>query len=345
MKAVVFHEHGGLDVLRYEDAPDPETGYDDVLIRVEASSCNYNDIWARRGLPGMKFEMPHISGSDVAGEVVEVGKGVKNIEVGQKVLSHPALSCRTCEACTSGHEYFCRRFKIWGFQTGPYDGAHAELARLPESNVIPMPANLNFEEAAAVPLVLLTAYHMLVTRAQLKASEDVLIWGASSGIGHIGIQIAKVLGARVIAVAGTDGKCDKAQALGADAVINYNSQDVVTEVRRFTGKKGVDVVFEHTGKATWERSIASMAWGGRLVTCGNTTGYDAVTDLRFLFNKQLSILGSHQGSKAELLRGLRWVEEGKVRPVVDRTFPLVDGAKAQETMERGEHFGKIILRP
>ena len=345
MKAVVFHEHGGLDVLKYEDAPDPTLSPKDVLIRVKASSCNFNDIWARRGLPGMKFDLPHISGSDGAGEVVEVGSAVTEVQAGQKVLTHPAISCRTCEACTSGHEYFCRKFRIWGFQTGPYDGGHAELARLPETNVIPIPTNLTFEEAAAIPLVLLTAYHMLVTRAQLKAGEDVLLWGASSGVGHIGLQIAKILGARVIAVAGTDEKCNKARDLGADEVINYNTQDVVKEVRQLTNKKGVEVVFEHTGQTTWERSVASMAWGGRLVICGNTTGHEAKTDLRFLFNKQLSLLGSHQGNKAELLKGLKWVESGKIKPVIDSTYPLKDIVRAQEKMEMGRHFGKIVLKP
>ena len=208
-----------------------------------------------------------------------------------------------------------------------------------------MPSNFNFEQAAAIPLVLLTAYHMLITRAQLKAGEDVLIWGASSGVGHIGIQIAKQIGARVIAVAGSDPKCMKAVGLGADDVINYKTQDVLAEVKRLTNKKGVEVVFEHTGQSTWERSVASLAWGGRLVTCGNTTGHEAKTDLRFLFNKQLSLLGSHQGTKAELIRGLKWVEAGKVKPVIDRVFPLKDAAKAQEAMERGQHFGKIVLKP
>ena len=345
MKAVVFHEHGGPEVLKYEDAPEPELGPKDVLIRVKAASCNYNDIWARKGLPGMRFDLPHISGSDVAGEVVDMGPGVRTVEKGQRVLAHPALSCRTCEACTSGQEYFCRQFKIWGFQTGPYDGGYAELARLPEPNVIPVPSNLSFEQAGAIPLVLLTAYHMLVTRAQLRAGEDVLVWGASSGVGHVAVQIAKLMGARVIAVAGTDTKCMKALGLGADDAVNYKTQDVVSEVKRLTNKKGVEVVFEHTGQATWERSISSMAWGGRLVICGNTTGFEAKTDLRFLFNKQLSLLGSHQGTKAELLKGLRWVEAGKVKPVIDRTYPLRDAAKAQQAMEAGQHFGKIVLKP
>lgn len=345
MKAIVFHEHGGLDVLRYEDVPEPKIGPNDILIRVRASGCNYNDIWARQGIPGMKFDLPHISGSDAAGEVVQVGDAVATLKVGQKVLVHPPISCRMCEVCTSGHEYFCRSFKIWGFQTGPLDGGHAEYARIPEANAIPMPENLTFEEAASIPLVLLTAWHMLVTRAQIKAGEDVLIWGAGSGVGSVGIQVAKLFGARVIAVAGSDEKLEKAKELGADEVINHRSQDVVAEVRRLTSKKGVEVVFEHVGRATWERSIASMAWGGRLVICGNTTGYEAKTDLRFLFNKQLSLLGSHQGNKAELLRALKFVENGRIRPVIDRVLPLREAAHAQRLMEERAQFGKIVLVP
>ena len=334
-----------MSVLKYEDAPDPKIGPKDVLVRVRAIGTNYNDIWARRGLVGMKFDLPHISGSDVAGEVAEVGSAVTSVKVGDQVVSHPSLSCRICEACTSGHEYFCRQFKIWGFQTGPYDGGYAELARLPEANVLPKPTNLNWEEAASLPLALLTVWHMLDTRAKLKAGEDVLLWGASSGIGVVGIQVAKLFGARVIAVAGTDEKCKKALALGADDAVNYRAQDVVQEVRRITNRKGVDVVFEHTGALTWERSIASMAWGARLVICGNTTGHDAKTDLRFLFNKQLNLLGSHQGNKAELVRGMREVQAGRIKPVIDSVIPLKDAKLAHEKIEAGDHFGKIVLVP
>jgi NADPH:quinone reductase-like Zn-dependent oxidoreductase len=345
MKASVFHEHGGPDVLRYEDVPEPTPGPRDVVIQVKASGCNYNDLWARQGLAGMKFDLPHISGSDAAGVVTQVGSEVTSVKVGQAVVVHPAISCRICEACTRGQEYFCRHFKIWGFQTGPLDGSHAEYARIPEANAIPKPANLSWEEAASIPLVLLTAWHMLVTRARLLPGDDVLVWGAGSGVGSVAIQIGKLIGARVIAVAGTDAKCEKARALGADHVINHRSQDVLAEVRKFTNKKGVEVVFEHVGQATWERSVAALAWGGRLVICGNTTGFDARTDLRFLFNKQLSLLGSHQGSKAELLDGLRLVEAGRIRPVVDRVLPLQDAAEAQRLMEGRAQFGKLVLVP
>lgn len=345
MKASVFAQHGGPEVLKYEEVPDPKPGPREAVIKVKASGCNYNDLWARQGLPGMKFDLPHISGSDAAGIVTEVGSEVTSVKVGQEVVVHPSMSCRICAACTSGHEYFCRFFKIWGFQTGPLDGAHAELARLPEANLVAKPAKLSWEEAASIPLVLLTAWHMLVTRAKLAPGEDLLVWGAGSGIGVMAVQIGKLMGARVIATAGTDAKCEKAKALGADHVINHSTQDVVAEIRKITNKKGVEVVFEHVGEATWEKSIAAMNWGGRLVICGNTTGYNARTDLRFLFNKQLSLLGSHQGSKAELLDAMKLVEAGKIKAVVDRAIPLKDAAEAQRLMESRAQFGKLVLVP
>ncbi len=345
MKAVVFHEHGDPDVLKYEDVPDPKVGFGEVLVKIRASGCNYNDIWARRGMPGMKVIFPHIAGSDFAGEVAEVGPGAGGVQVGDKVVLHPGLSCRKCEQCTSGREYFCRSFKIYGFETGPLDGAHAEYAKVPDVNLIPMPSRLSFEEAASVPLVFLTAWHMLVTRAGLTSTDDVLVLGAGSGVGSAAVQIAKLFGARVIATAGDERKLQRAKELGADEVINHSSQDIVAETKRLTGKRGVSLVFEHVGKATWEKSILSMAYGGRLVTCGATTGHDATTDLRHVFWKQLSILGSHQGSKAETVKIMNLVQAGKLRPVVDRVMPLREAAEAQRLMERREHFGKIVLTP
>ncbi len=345
MKAVTFHEHGDISVLRYEDIPVPKIAADEVLVKMRAIGTNRNDLWAREGLPGVRFDLPHISGSDLAGDVVAVGNVVRNAKVGDAVLIHPGISCRTCAACTSGHEYFCRQFKIYGFQTGPLDGAYAEYAKLPAVNVIPKPENLSYEEAAGIGLALLTVWHMLVTRANLRAGEDILIWGAGSGIGVVGIQLAKVLGARVIATAGTDEKVKRACELGADVGINHHEDDVVKVVRDLTKRKGVEVVFEHVGQATWERSVQAMAWGGRLVICGNTTGWEGKTDLRFLFNKQLSILGSHQGSKAELMEALEFVKRGQIRSIVDSVVPLCDATRAHEMMYQGNHFGKIVLVP
>ncbi len=345
MKAVLFREHGGPDVLRYEDVDDPTIGPTDVLLRVKGIGCNYNDIWARLGLPGVKFDLPHISGSDAAGEVVAVGPAVRDVKVGDDIMVHPSLACRQCEACTSGREYFCRSFKIWGFQTGPNDGAYAEIARIPAANAVPKPKRLSWEEAASMSLVLLTSWHMLVTRARIQPGQDVLVWGATSGIGVVAIQIAKLFNARVLAVAGTVEKLDVARSLGADEVINYKEQDVAAEVRRLTNKRGVDIVFEHTGSETWPTSVRSLTWGGTLVTCGNTTGHEAVTDLRFLFNKQLNLLGCHQGSKAELLEAMRFVESGRIRPVVGAALPLRDAAHAQTMMETGQKIGKLVLVP
>lgn len=345
MKAIVFYKHGSTDVLKYEDVPVPSVGPHEVLVKVRAAGCNYNDIWARRGMPGMKIIFPHIPGSDLAGEVSEVGTDVVGLQVGDKVVLHPGLSCRTCEYCANGQEYFCKSFKIYGFQTGPLQGSHGEYAKVPAVNLLPMPSRLSFEEAASVPLVFLTAWHMLVTRGRVRGGEDVLVLGAGSGVGSAAVQIAKVFGARVIATAGSDEKLKKAKELGADELINHRTQDIAAEVKRITQKRGVDLIFEHVGKATWEKSILSLAYGGRIVICGATTGYDALTDLRHVFWKQLSILGSHQGNKAETVKVLSLIQAGKLRPVVDRVLPLREAAKAQLLMEQGEHFGKIVLTP
>lgn len=345
MKAVVYHEHGGPEVVRYEDVPDPTIKATEVLVRVRASACNYNDIWARQGMPAVRIPFPHLPGSDLSGEVAEVGSEVTTAQVGQKVILHPGVSCRTCESCTSGHEYLCRSYKVYGFQTGPLQGAHAEYAVVPEANVVPMPPNLTFEEAAAVPLVFLTAWHMLVTRSQMKAGDDVLIWGAGGGLGTAAIQVVKVFGARAIAVAGTDEKLKMAEELGADDKINHSTQDVVAEVRRLTNRKGADIVFEHVGQDTWERSILAAAWGGKVVTCGSTTGHEAKTDLRHLFNRHLNLVGSHMGTKAELLQVMKFVERGQLKPVIQAVLPQKETAKAQQMMENRAHFGKIVLVP
>ncbi len=345
MKAVVFHEHGDASVLKYEDVPVPEIGPNDVLIEVKAIGVNRNDLWSREGLPGMKFDLPHIPGSDAAGIVTRVGDAVTSPKVGDEVMVHTSISCRSCAQCTSGHEYFCREFKIWGFQTGPLDGAYAEYARLPYFNLVPKPQNLTWEEAASLPLSLLTVWHMLVTRAGLQPGEDLLVWGAGSSIGTLAIQVGRLIGARILATAGSEDKLRRARELGADATVNHKTDDVLAAVRQFTNKKGVDVVFEHVGEATWERSIRSMAWGGRLVICGNTTGFNANTDLRFLVNKQLNLLGSHQGSKAELLEALEFVKRGQIKPVISHVLPLREAARAHEQMYSGDHFGKIMLVP
>ncbi len=342
MKAIIFTEHGGPGVLRYAEVPEPKISPTDVLVRVRACALNHLDLWERRGLPGITFPMPHISGSDIAGEIAQVGAVVTRVKVGQRVLLSPGVSCGQCAACSAGRDNQCRRYTLLGYML---DGGCAEYVKAPEVNAIPIPGDLSFEEAAAVPLVFLTAWHMLIGRAEVRPGEDVLVLGAGSGVGSAAIQIAKLTGARVIATAGSDAKLVKARELGADEVINHESQNIVDEVKRITGKRGVDVVVEHVGTATWKSSVASLAVGGRLVTCGATTGYAAEIDLRVLFAKQISLLGSYMGSRGELYDVLKLIGDRKLKAVIDRVMPLAECARAHELMERREQFGKIVLKP
>ena len=341
MKAIVFEQHGPPNVLKFIDVPQPVIKPNEVLVRVKACALNHLDLWVRQGLPGVSFPLPHIPGSDVAGEIAQVGSDVTSVRVGQKVVLAPGVTCGKCPACVSGLDNRCRHFTNLGYMI---DGGCAEFVRVPEVNCLPYPENLSFEEAAAVPLVFQTAWHMLVGRAQLQPGEDVLILGASSGVGSAAIQIAKFFGARVITTAGTDEKLQKAKQLGADHGINHKSQKIREEVRRITNKRGVDVVFEHVGTATWDESIASLAPSGRLVTCGATTGFDAKIDLRFLFSRQLSLLGSYMGTKSELHTVLKLVAAGRLEPIVDRIFPLAEAAAAHAYLESSSQFGKVVLR-
>ena len=340
MKAIVIPRHGGPDVLEYTDVPQPEPGPSDVLVRVRACALNHLDLWSRRGLPRIQFPLPLIPGSDIAGEIVRAGAEATRVRLGDKVVLSPGVGCGQCQACSAGNDNQCRRYTLLGYMR---NGGCAEYVVAPEVNALPMPEGLSFEEAAAVPLVFLTAWHMLITRAQLKPGEDVLVLGAGSGIGSAAIQIAKLTGARVIATAGSPAKFDKARALGADEMIQHGQQDVTEEVRRLTGRRGVDVVFEHVGQATWEQSVKSLATGGRLVTCGATTGAAAQTDLRLLFARQLSLLGSYVGSRGELFHVLKLVAEKKLRPVVDCVLPLAEARAAHERLEKREQFGKVVL--
>jgi NADPH:quinone reductase-like Zn-dependent oxidoreductase len=341
MKAVRFHEHGGSDCLLYEDVPDPVAGPGEIIVRVKACSLNYLDLWERRGLPGVTFPLPHISGSDVAGIVESVGAGVKHVKAGDPTLVNPGLSCMHCEACYGGNDNHCREYSVLGYFT---EGGYAERVRVPAFNALPFPKNLSFTEAAAVPLVFLTAWHMLVSRCGLQTGEDVLILGAGSGVGSAAIQIAKLFHARIITTVGSEEKVEKALALGADHVLVHARQKIREEVRKITGKRGVDIVFEHVGAATWEDSLNCLARHGRLVICGATTGFDVRLDLRHLFAKELNLMGSYMGSKHELLQVLKLVEAGLLRPVVSEILPLEAAARAQDRMENRKHFGKIILQ-
>jgi NADPH:quinone reductase-like Zn-dependent oxidoreductase len=340
MKAVRIHEFGGPEVLRYEDVPDPEPRRDQVLIRVKAVAMNHLDLWVRNGLPGIK--LPHIPGSDVAGEVVEVGEYVTGVKSGQRVLIAPMHFCNHCPQCLAGRQNMCREFTVLG---NAVDGGDCELIAVPEANVIPIPETLDFIQAASVPLVFVTAFHMLTGRASVRPGNKVLVLGANSGVGIAAIQVAKLFQATVITTAGTEEKMAKAKRLGADYVIDHYKQSISDEVRKLTGREGVDIVVEHVGPATWEHSLKSLKPGGTLVTCGATTGPQVGMDLRFVFSRQLSILGSYMGTMSELLEVLRHVFSGKLKPVVDKVFALKEIRAAHEYMENSEMFGKILLTP
>jgi NADPH:quinone reductase-like Zn-dependent oxidoreductase len=315
VKAIRIHEDGGPEVLRYEDAPDPEPGPDDVLIHLRAASLNHLDVWVRRGLPSVP--KPRILGAD--------GAGVD--DSGRRVLINPGVEHGD-------------RITVIGEHT---DGTHAELIAIPASNVYPIPEGLSFEEAAAFPLVFETVYRMLVTRAGLKESEWVLAWGAGSGIGSATLVIAKALGAHVVATSSSDQKLERAKKLGADAVVNYATDDVVTVVKEATGGPGVDVVVEHVGEATWQTSLQAVRAHGRIAVCGATTGPNPKAALHRIWWKQLTILGSSMGTKADFEGAYELVASGRAKPVVDSVFPLAEARAAHERMESGEQFGKIIL--
>ncbi|MBV9340712.1 MAG: zinc-binding dehydrogenase [Acidobacteria bacterium] len=338
MKAVRIQEFGGPEILRYEDVPDPEPRKDQVLVNVRACALNHLDVWVRKGLPGVK--LPHILGSDIAGEVAAVGEYVSGFHVGQRVLVAPMHFCNRCSKCSAGLQNQCREFTVLG---NLVDGGNCEFMALPAVNIIPLPDGLEFTEAASVPLVFLTAWHMLVGRAGIRPGQRVLVLGANSGVGIAAIQIAKLFQCTVIATAGDEAKMAKAQALGADHVINHYRQRISEQVRSITGGEQVDIVMEHVGQATWDESLRCLKPAGTLVTCGATTGPQAKLDLRFLYSRQLSILGSYMGTMGELHDVLAHVFGGRLKPVVDRAFGLSEAREAHEHMEGSKMFGKIVL--
>ena len=340
MKAVRIHEFGGAEVLRYEDVADPKPRKDHVLVRVKACAMNHLDLWVRKGLPGVN--LPHILGSDIAGEVVECGEYVSGFKAGQRVLLAPMHFCNRCAKCTSGLQNQCAEFTVLGNRV---DGGNCQLIAVPAVNVIPIPDTMDFNQAASVPLVFLTAWHMLVGRAQLRLGQTVLVLGASSGVGIAAIQIAKMFHCRVITTAGDEAKLAKARALGADHGIDHYKQKISDEVRKLTAKEGVDVVVEHVGAATWEESMKCLKPAGTVVTCGATTGANVNMELRFVYSRQLSVLGSYMGTMGELHEVLQHVFAGRLKAVVDRAFPLQEIRAAHEHMEKSQMFGKIVLNP
>jgi NADPH:quinone reductase-like Zn-dependent oxidoreductase len=356
MKGVVYEEYTPDDdfakILRVKDLDDPRPKADEVVFQVKAAALNYNDIWGMRGSP-VPVPLPHISGSDAAGEVIAVGEDVKNIRVGDRVVSHSNMSCRVCKACTGGREFDCARRTIWGFQTGPVWGAYCEVTHLPEVNVSKIPDSVSFDEAAAASMTLLTSWHMLVGRARIIPGQTVLIMGGGSGVGSFGIQIAKLYNCDVIATASPDklGKCIE---LGADYAVDHRKDDWHKEVRAITKKiakekgeqPGIDISFDHIGQTHWNKQLTLLKYGATLVSCGATTGYDAKTDLRHIFFKGTNILGSTQGTKAELDQGLYWMGKGKIRSIIDSIHTFGEAAQAHTKMLTGKGlFGKILLKP
>ncbi len=340
MKSVFINQHGDESVLQYGDLPEPVAGPGKILVEIKACALNHLDLWVRGGLPALKLTMPHILGSDMSGVIAEIGAGISHLTVGQKVIISPGVSCGYCEHCLSGSDNNCREYGVLGEHR---HGGYAQFIAVPAQNLVPKPPNLNFSEAASFPLTFLTAWHMLVANCQIRPGDWVLILAAGSGVGVAAIQIAKLHNATVIAAAGSESKLEKARALGADFLINYEKQNFREEVRQLTNKRGADIIFEHVGEKTWDDSIKSLANGGRIVTCGATTGYRAVTDLRYLFSRNLQIFGNIIGSKSELLRIAEFFKTGKFRPVIDRVLPLTEAREAHRILANREQFGKVVL--
>jgi NADPH:quinone reductase-like Zn-dependent oxidoreductase len=342
MKAVVFHAHGGPEVLRYEEAPDPKPGAGEILIEVHATSINHIDIFLRRGMPGVKVPLPKIAGCDAAGIVKEVGTGVTEPRVGDRVTINPGISCGHCEFCAAGFGSECTTYQMVGEHI---QGAYAQLLKVPAHVAIRIPDALSFEDAAAAPLVFLTAWSMLIGKGKIQAGEDVLILGAGAGVGTAAIQIAKLSGCRVIATASSDVKLDRAKALGADILINYRKEEFDKRIRDITARRGVDVVVDYIGNDTWVQSLRSARKGGRILTCGATTGFAPQTDLRHIFYRQVQVLGSTMGSHREFLDVMKCIFRGQLKPVIDRVLPLSDARLGHELIEKREVFGKIVLKP
>jgi len=341
MKAVRFHAHGGPEVLKLEEIPEPRIAQNQVLVRIKSCALNHLDLWLRKGLPGVKGPLPHIPGCDIAGEVAAVGELCTRVKVGEPVVISPGISCGQCARCLEGRDNLCPSYQIIGGYG--LDGGYADLIAVPEVNVLPLPKGLDFIRAAAFPLTFLTAWNMLVTLGNVRPGQTVLVMGAGSGVGVAALQIAKLFGATVIATASTGEKLAKAQNLGADHGINYRDQSIGQEVKRVTERRGVDIVFEHVGGETWKELIPILAADGTLVTCGATSGPIAETDIRYLFMRQLRIQGAYMGRKADLLTIVSLVEAGKLKPVVDQALPLAEAPQAHRLLEDRRQFGKVVL--
>ena len=355
MRALVYEKYTTDDdfskILSIKDIPEPTPKSNEVVFRVKAAALNYDDIWGMRGKP-LAVPLPHISGTDAAGEVIAVGDDVKNIKVGDRVVSHSNLSCRVCKLCTSGREFDCLNRQVWGFQTGPMWGAYSELVHLPEVNISKIPDGVTYDQAAAASMTILTSWHMLVGRAKITPGQTVLIMGGGSGVGSFGIQIAKLYNCTVIATASPD-KLDKCKELGADYAVDHRKDDWQKEVYKITKEiaaktgvtPGVDLTFDHIGQTHFNKQLTLLKYGGTLVSCGATTGYDAQIDLRHIFFKGINVLGSTQGTKAEMDDGLYWMGKGKIKAEIDSVYTFEQAAEAHTKMLQGKFFGKILMKP
>lgn len=340
-EAVVLRAHGDVDVLVRETIDIGDPGPREVLVRVRAVALNHLDLWVRRGMPNLKLVYPHRLGSDVAGEVEALGPGARGVKVGDRVVVNPGLSCGVCERCLAGQDTLCRQYSIFGEHV---PGGYAQHLIVPDTNLLPWPGELTFTSAASIPLTFLTAWQMLVEKGGVRPGHTVLVHAAGSGVSSAAIQIAKLHGARVIATVGSDAKTERARQLGADEVVNYSTHDFVAETRRLTDKRGVDLVVEHIGGTVMAKSVLAVTTGGRIVTCGATSGHVAEIDLRHIFFRQISIIGSTMGSKSALFPILGHVVAGRLRPTVDRVLPLWDAREAHRVLERREAFGKVVLQ-
>ena len=340
MKAVRIHEHGGIDVLVWEEISDPVIKPDQVLVQIKAAAINHLDIWVRRGIPGIS--LPMILGSDAAGIIKKVGQGVSNFAVGDAVVINPLLFCGECEACNDDRENECSSLGIFGESM---DGTNCEFIAVNQQNLRKKPDNIDFESAASFPLAGQTAYQMLINRAQVKEGDTVLVWGSSSGVGSFGLQIAKAIGCKVIATGGSTAKCKQASDLGADISLNHYEDDILGAVKDYTNGSGVDVVFEHSGASTWDVSMKILGKHGRVVTCGATTGPKVSIDLRYIFFKQQSILGSTMGNVQALDAVIELIKTDKIKPIVDEIFSMEKIADAHKHLENSNQFGKVVLIP
>lgn len=342
MKALLFHQFGGPEVLRYEDAPDPKIGPDELLVRVRACALNHLDLFVRDGIPALKTPLPFWTGCDIAGDVVEVGAEVQGVKVGDRVAVNPNLTCGRCDYCIQGEDSLCVRYGILGEHV---PGGLAELVKVRGDNVLALPPHIPYEDAASFILTNMTAWRMVVTQGQVRPGQDVLILGVGGGVSSTAVQIAKLCGARVFVTSSSDDKLERARKLGADVGINYAKEDWAKAVFEKTGKRGVDVIIENVGAATWKQSLRSLKKAGRLITCGATTGPIGETDIRIVFWNQIHIIGSTMGNRREFNEVMTQFLRGTLKPIVDRVFPLKDGALAQRLLAEGKQFGKLVLVP